>query len=145
MKNKFYRSLLVGIGLAIAATSSYAKPHIIAYKRIPATTKPSKKDWLHASRHHGHSRRSSPVRELITQLKQSHKKTPSQPGYGRSFSKRKLPNPGQNFLEKNLPPLLDNTYNTSNKLAIPHLPSDNPYTNTDLSTAEPNKIGRAHV
>lgn len=44
MKNKFYTSLLIGVGLVIASTSSYAKPAHASAKKSPAVVaKPGRK------------------------------------------------------------------------------------------------------
>lgn len=154
MKNKFYTSLLIGVGLAIVSTSSYAKPAHAAHKKnASVAAKPSKKHSIVTAKHteprsrvshakhvtqqvhnvipvrHTLSRSHNPhLQHIISRLKNGHKSHDLSHAQKRQFSRKKTPSAGRHYLEKVLPPLV----------TIPHMPSQNPFVQTDMEATETN-------
>ncbi|MDD2723795.1 MAG: peptidoglycan DD-metalloendopeptidase family protein [Methylovulum sp.] len=151
MKNKFYTSLLLGVGLAVLATSSYAKPAHAAHKKhASAIAKSGKKHGATPAKHgatpakHAAPKQRAlsgitPVKHtvsrqhrlhgVISDLKNAHKRHDVHHGQKRQFGKKKLPSPGRTPLEKILPPLT---------VSIPHLPSHNEFIKPEVEATETN-------
>lgn len=91
MKKKIIASLLIGVGLTIAATSSYGK----------SSHSSSKKHALVASKH------GKTASRLVKVLKKSSKKHPSRKSTRHSFSAKRHHRETPSSLEKILPPLTD--------------------------------------
>ncbi|MDP2904191.1 MAG: peptidoglycan DD-metalloendopeptidase family protein [Methylovulum sp.] len=159
MKNKFYTSLLMGVGLAIACTYSYAKPtHSSAKRQVSASAKHSKKHIIvaikpdkahsrntkHTSTPAKHSKKQGVVaiklgkphvhETLVTHLKNSRKKHVDNTTAKQVIFNRKPHKLAAYTLEKSLPPP-DLTLASTR---IPHLPSNNRLVQLEIQPTENN-------
>lgn len=131
MKNKFYTSLIIGVGLAILTTSSYAKPAHTAHKRQLSVAAKSPKKHGQALVKRAAAR---PLgkHKFIARLKNAHRQHDVAFAQKRLFSKKKIHKAGRTYLEKILPPLT---------VTIPHLPSQNQFIKTGMEpTADTPRI-----
>jgi len=160
VKNKFYASLLIGVGLAIANTHSYAKPtHSSVKKQASASVKHGKKqltaaikqdkrhthDTKHATASAKHSKKQTTASAkrgkahehdtLVSHLKNSRKRHTDTLVSRQATSKRKPQKLAARHLENTLPqpdpaPTLTR---------IPHLPSKNRLVQLDIQPTENNQ------
>ncbi len=119
MKNKFYTSLAIGISLAIASTSSYAKPaHTTSKKHAPTSVKHSKKQpaskpkqskvAVHskATTHHGKAtvhRKTTLHSNIISRVRNSGKKHTLATASKHTISKKKSHKHSHHHLAKITP------------------------------------------
>jgi len=145
VKTKFYTSLLLGFGLAVLTTSSYAKSvHTAHKKNTQNLAKSGKKHGVTPIKHtvskpqkfrgglisvkhtvpHKHR-----LHDVISRIKNAHKRHDVHHGQKLQFGHKKLPKAGRSPLEKFLPPLT---------VTIPHLPSHNEFIKPEVEATETN-------
>lgn len=136
MKNKFYTSLLIGVGLAIVSTSSYAKPtHSSTKKHAAVSAKHNKKQVGTAIKAAKNKQtKSSAHKTVISHLKNSKKKH-SSVASRHLLSNRKPKKLYAVNLEKN------HSEKTPTRVTvkIPHLPSNNPLVKIEKQLTESNE------
>lgn len=156
VKNKFYASLLIGVGLAIANTYSYAKPsHSSTKKHSSAPAKHSKKavtsnlkkkdkspKHTTAAAKHGKKEIKAAIKRskshvhntLLSHLKNTKKKHSGKIASRPSGSRRKHQEFAAHQPETTLTPPVSNPSPTR----IPHLPSSNRLVHLDIQPSENN-------
>jgi murein DD-endopeptidase MepM/ murein hydrolase activator NlpD len=113
VKNKFYTSLLIGVGLAFATTYSYAKAsHTSSKKHAFVASKHGKKHPVSSKNNRIHTHN-----QVVKSSQKHQAEHLASLDTQQTFAKTKAFQPGKPYFEKTLSPV---------SIKIPHLPSDNP-------------------
>ncbi|MDO9105385.1 MAG: M23 family metallopeptidase [Methylovulum sp.] len=135
MKNKFYASLLIGVGLAIASASSHAKPsHSPAKKQVSATVKHSKKQAATSAKRgksHAHN-------TLATHLKSIKKKHANKITSKLANTHKRKPYKLEKLATRRLETTLPAPVSSLGATRIPHLPSRNRLVQPEVQLTENN-------